>query len=233
MTTKRLLTTEQVSKLNTFRQAIRDGDKTAQKDLDAYLRSFGSEKRIQMTVKNNGQAVLDISKSKGGWPGPYNKDWEKRPLSADMKKATREITQRCAKAKSPVYFLMDISGGDADLGKGIYETECIPGSEAVQKNTKEMDLAFAYLASDDLPLTKRQNHFQWKMLFALTREYVRTTPNATIASDRKECVRILTLRKEKYGFTERHRKGSDFLLQKCSTSDYNWLRKQMGIATVD
>ncbi len=236
MTTKRPLTPEQISKINAYRKAIAGGDKKVLKDLDAYLKSFGSEKHIQMTVKNNGQAILDISKGKGGWPGyPIsNTDWDKRPLSVDMKNATREITQRCSQAKSPVYFQMDITGGDADLGQGSYEIECVPGSEAVQKNTKEMDLALAYLASDDLPLTRRKNNFQWKMLFASTREYVRTTPNATIASDRIECARILTLRKEKYAFTERHRegKGFDFQLQRCATSDYNWIRKGMGISPV-
>ena len=234
MTNTLRLTPEQSAKINAYRKTIADGDKTAIKDLDAYLRAFKKGYRIQMTVKNNGQAFLDLSKGKGGWPGnpASNTNWEKRPVSANMKRATHEVTMRCAKAKSPVYFLMDITGGDADLGKGTYEIECIPGSEAVQKNTKEMELALAYLDSTDLPLTRRQGNFQWKMLFALSREYVRTTPNATIAGDRNECVRILTLRKEKYGFTEKHREGSDFLLQRCATTDYNWLRKGMRIPEV-
>ena len=237
ITMTRQLTPEQILKINAYRKAIAGGDETAKKDMDAYFKAFYKVNRIQMTIKNDGQAVLDISKGAGGWPGyPIgNTDWDKRPLSAEMKNATRKITQRCSQAKSPVYYQVDISDGYAELRNGIYEVECVPGSEAVQKNTKEMDLAFAYLASDDLPLTRRQSSFQWKMGIAMMQEYVRASPNATIASDRIECVRILTLRKEKYAFTEvqREGKGFDLQLQRCATSDYNWVRKRMGIATVN
>ncbi len=217
-------TPDQISKIEVYRQTISGGDKTAKKALRGYTRNLNKNNRMQMFVKDDGQTVLYISNGTGGW--------DKRPLSAEMKSATREITQRCAKAKAPVYFQMDISGGDADLGSGTYEIECLPGAEAVQKNTKEIDLAKAYLASNGLPLSRRQDGFQWRMRFAMMNEYVRTTPNATIASDRNECVRVHSLMKEEYGFTERNRNSADYHLQKCPTTDYNWIRKRMGISEV-
>lgn len=221
-------TPEQISKIETYRQTIAGGDKTAKKGLDAFSGSLNKKNRIQMTVGDNGLAVLDISKGSGGWPGypVTNIDWEKRALSPAMKTALRSITNRCAKEAAPVYYRMDIMGGDADLGKGTYDIECVPGSERVQAKATPIKLAKAYMASEDLPLTQRQNTMQWKLPFAMFQTYVRNTPNASIAGDRAECIRIYTLMKEQYGFTENNRSRADRHLKSCATTDYSWVRKR-------
>lgn len=227
-------TTEQIAKMEAYRQTIAGGDETAKKGLDAYSGSLSKKNRIQVTVRDDGLATLDISKGSGGWPGypATNVDWEKRALSPAMKTALRGVTTRCAKENGPVYFPMDIKGGDADLGKGSYEIECVPGSERTQAKTTFIQLAKAYLASEDLPLERRQGNFKWMMPIAMINSYVKTTPNATIAGDRAECVRIYTLMKEQYGFTERNRKNADHHLKNCATKDYNWVRKRENIAEV-
>lgn len=229
-----LFTPEQIAKTETYRQAIIGGDKTARKNLESYSVNLNTKNRMQLTIGDDGSAILNISKGSGGWPGypKTNTDWEKRSLSAEMASALRNTIQRCSNENSPVYFQTDVNGGDADLGKGTYEIECVPGPEQVQDNTQEIDLAKAYLASNDLPLSKRQGNFQWKMPFAMFETYVRTTPNATIAGDRAECVRIYTLMKEQYAFTERHRKIADHHLESCATKDYNWVRKREKMAEV-
>ena len=227
-------TTEQIDKIVAYRKAVAGGDAALRDGTDGYWMSLSKKNRMQLIVNDEGQGVLDISNGNGGWPGypVTNVDWEMRPLSPAMETSLRGAMQRCAKETTPIYFLMNISGGDPDLGKGNYEIECLPGSERVQAATTSIDLAHAYLASEELPLERRQGNFKWMMPFALFHNYVRTTTNATIAGDRAECVRIYTLMKEKYGFTENSRKSADHHLESCATKDYNWVRKRENLPLI-
>jgi len=190
--------------------------------------------RLQVTVDNQGNAYLEISNTQGGWPGfPVgNVNWEKRPLSADMKRGMNQMMSRCASTKSPFYFLANLSIGDADIQKGTFEVECVAGAKTSRNSVTAMDLAKAYLISDELPLSRRQGNFDWKMSFAMMEDYVVKTPNATIAGDRKECVRILTYLKTNYDFIAANSRGIDSLESKCPTSDYNWMRRRMGVPEI-
>jgi len=67
------------------------------------------------------------------------------------------------------------------MGNGDFEIECTPGSIASQNRTREKDLAYAWLVSEDIRLERRQSNMGWKMSFALMNEYVQTTQNASIA----------------------------------------------------
>ena len=151
-------TTEQIDKIVAYRKAVAGGDAALRDGTDGYWMSLSKKNRMQLIVNDEGQGVLDISNGNGGWPGypVTNVDWEMRPLSPAMETSLRGAMQRCAKETTPIYFLMNISGGDPDLGKGNYEIECLPGSERVQAATTSIDLAHAYLASEELPLERRQ-----------------------------------------------------------------------------
>ena len=226
-------TTEQIDKIVAYRKAVEGGDTALRDGTPGYWMSLNKKNRMQLIVNDEGQGVLDISKGKGGWPGypVTNTDWEKRPLSSAMETSLRGAMQRCASKTTPIYFLMDITGGDADLGKGTYEIECLPGSERIQAGTTAIDLAKAYLASDELPLERRHQNFDWMMGFAMMYEYVKNTPNATIAKDREACVRINTHLKT-YDFIARNSTGVDNLLGKCAVSDYNWVRERENLPMV-
>ena len=226
-------TTEQIDKIVAYRKAVAGGDAALRDGTDGYWMSLSKKNRMQLIVNDEGQGVLDISNGNGGWPGypVTNVDWEMRPLSPAMETSLRGAMQRCAKETTPIYFLMNISGGDPDLGKGNYEIECLPGSERVQAATTSIDLAHAYLASEELPLEDRQSNFDWKMGFAMMADYVKNTPNATIAKDREACVAIHTHLKT-YDFIARNSTGVDNLLAQCPVGDYNWVRKQENLPLI-
>jgi len=155
-----------------------------------------------------------------------------RPLSAKMQQAMQSIIDRCAKSPGPVYFQMPILDGDADMGQGDFDIECTPGTIATQKRTSAKDLAYAWLASDDIRLERRQSNMGWKMRFALMDEYVLKTQNGSISKDRTECVRIEKLIKEKYSFTEMAKTGQDRMIKNCAEKDYNWIRRRNNIPEV-
>ena len=226
-------TTEQIDKIVAYRKAVAGGDAALRDGTDGYWMSLSKKNRMQLIVNDEGKGVLDISNGNGGWPGypVTNVDWEMRPLSPAMETSLRGAMQRCAKETTPIYFLMNISGGDPDLGKGNYEIECLPGSERVQAATTSIDLAHAYLASEELPLEDRQSNFDWKMGFAMMADYVKNTPNATIAKDREACVAIHTHLKT-YDFIARNSTGVDNLLAQCPVGDYNWVRKQENLPLI-
>jgi len=168
------------------------------------------------------------------WPGypATNSPWETRPLSARMQGAMQDIIDKCARSSVPICFVAPILDGDEDMGRGDFNVECTPGSEATQANTTRRDLAHAWLASEDIPLEKRQSGMGWRMHFALMEEYVSKTQGASLAKDRSACVRHHTLIKEKYTYSDADRAVQDNFLEKCSDADYNWVRRRMGVREV-
>ena len=229
-------TTEQLEKIEAQRQAYAaaQDDKVLKAALDDTFKRTSYKNRFQLIIDDFGVGRMDISLGQGGWPGypKINTGWLKRDLSADMQRGLRDIIKRCASELGPVYYYSDITDGDADIGKGTFEVECIPGSETTLKNISSTDLAYAYLNSEDLPLERRQNNFQWMIGFAMMNEYVENTPNATLADDRAACVRMNTERKNKHAFTENHRQQADHFLGQCAETDYNWVRKRQNIPEV-
>jgi len=218
--------TERIRRL-TMRKFV-GGNKEAMKDLDDSAAKMNFMNRYQVSISRGGEGVVEISKGNGGWPGypKINVDWIKRPLSSEMQAGLKSLLSRCAASKAPVYYMATTIQGDADIGKGTFEVECVPGVESKRSQYNKIDLAEAFLASEDIPLDKRHSTFAWKMPFALFETYVVTTPNATIADDRAECVRIYTLMKTKYGFTENNIARADYQLGQCPEKDYNWVRKR-------
>ena len=229
-------TTEQLEKIEAQRQAYAaaQDDKVLKAALDDTFKRTSYKNRFQLIIDDFGVGRMDISLGQGGWPGypKINTGWLKRDLSADMQRGLRDIIKRCASELGPVYYYSDITDGDADIGKGTFEVECTPGSETTLKNISSTDLAYAYLNSEDLPLERRQNNFQWMIGFAMMNEYVENTPNATLADDRAACVRMNTERKNKHAFTENHRQQADHFLGQCAETDYNWVRKRQNIPEV-
>jgi len=227
-------TNEQLAEIETHRWAVAGGNEDAKKDLKTAASNVNFMNRHQISISSAGEAFVEISKGNGGWPGfpARNTDWIKRPLSSEMKQGVKSTMSKCAASKGPVYFTTTITQGDADIGKGTFEVECVPGGESKRAQYNKIDLAEAFLASDTLPLSTRQNNFQWRYAFARFETYVITNPNTTIARDRAECVKIYTELKQNYGFTERHRKGADHHLGRCATIDYNWVRKRENIPEV-
>jgi len=207
---------------------------TARKDLQAASVNLNFMNRYQVSISRTGEGLVEISKGNGGWPGYplLNTDWIKRPLSAEMKAGLKAAITRCAASKAPVYFMTTTSRGDEDIGKGTFEVECVPGSEKKRAKYNKIDLAEAYLNSESLPLDKRHSEINWRMPFALFETYVKTNPNATIADDRAECVRIYSLMKTEYGFTDNIIKSANYQLGTCVTKDYNWVRKRENIPEV-
>ena len=229
-------TTEQLEKIEAQRQAYAaaQDDKVLKAALDDTFKRTSYKNRFQLIIDDFGVGRMDISLGQGAWPGypKINTGWLKRDLSADMQRGLKDIIKRCASELGPVYYYSDITDGDADIGKGTFQVECIPGSETTLKNISSTDLAYAYLNSEDLPLERRQNNFQWMIGFAMMNEYVENTPNATLADDRAACVRMNTERKNKHAFTENHRQQADHFLGQCAETDYNWVRKRQNIPEV-
>lgn len=221
-------TDEQLAEIEKQRQAIVKGNDEAKKALDNAASKVNYMSRYQVSISSYGDGVVEISKGNGGWPGfpALNTDWIKRPLSADMKSGLSSTMSKCAAFSKPVYFSTTISQGDDDINKGTFEVECVPGDKRERSKYNKIDLAEAYLKSDELPLDKRHSTIAWKMPFAMFETYVVTTPNATIADDRAECERIYTLMKTKYGFTKNNIAGAEYQLGRCAEKDYNWVRKR-------
>ncbi len=224
-------TPEQIVKTEARRQSVNKKEDGAMKKLNGTFANILRNNRYQVIISDDGFGSLKISKGQGGWPGypKINTDWLSRPMSADMHNSLKAIFKRCAAAAVPVYFLAVTQGGDSDIGQGDYEVECVPGTAAQQKNVSGIDLANAMLASSDFSLRRRQAGFGWRMPISVIKEYVKTTPNATIAGDRLECVRIHTSMKQKYAFMQG---SSDRHLEKCATTNYNWVRKGDNIPAV-
>lgn len=222
--------TEQLEKIEEQRQAYATSkdDKILKTAMDDTFKRTSYKNRFEVTIDDFGVGRMEISLGQGGWPGypAKNTGWLKRDMSADMQRGLKAITKRCSSELGPVYFNSDITEGDADIGKGTFEVECVPGTQQVLENTSRRDLAYAYLKSDDLPLEKRQNNFQWMIGFVMMDEYVKNTPNATLADDRAACIRMNTERKNKHAFIENHRQQADHFLEKCPETDYNWVRKR-------
>jgi len=229
-------TPEQIEKIQTQREAYasKKADKNALKALDGTFARRNFLNRLQVTISDDGTGLVEISKGQGGWPGyPItNTGWIKRPLSVHMQKGLKDIMEKCASASGPVYFNADMLEGDGDIGKGTFEVECLLGLEVNRSYISDLDLAYAYLASDELPLEKRQGNFQWKYAFATFQAYVKNNPNTTIARDREVCTEIYNTLKRDYGFTENHKSRSDHHLQYCATTDYNWFRKRENMSEV-
>jgi len=229
-------TTEQLEKIQTQREAYAasDNDKILKTAMDDTFFKAAYKNRFELTIDDIGVGQLKISLGHGGWPGypAINTGWLKRDLSADMLKGLKDIIKRCSSESGPVYFSADITDGDADIGKGTFEVECVSGTQHVLENISRTDLAYAYVESDDLPLEQRQNSFQWMIGFAMMDEYVKNTPNATLADDHAACIRMNTERKNKHAFNDKHRKSADYFLNKCAETDYNWVRKRENIPEV-
>lgn len=223
-------TTEQLEKIQKQRKAYvtSDDDKILKMAMDDTFFKASFKNRFELTIDDLGIGRLKISLGQGAWPGypATNTGWLKRDMSADMERGLKDVIKRCSSALAPVYFNSDITEGDADIGKGTFEVECVPGTAQILKNTSELDLAYAYLNSDDLPLQTRQNNFQWKIGFAMMNEYVKNNPRATLADDITACIRMNTERKNKHAFNERHRKQADHFLSQCPDANYNWVRKR-------
>ena len=226
-------TTEQLEKIDEqrFAYAASGEDKLLKAALDDTFKKISYKNRFEVMIDDIGVGRLEISLGQGGWPGypATNTGWLKRDMSVDMQRGLKDIIKRCSSESGPVYFNADITEGDADIGKGTFEIECVPGTQQALKNTSRTDLAYAYLKSDDLLLEKRQNNFQWMIGFAMMYEYVKNTPNATLADDHTACVRMNTERKNKHAFTENHRQQADHFLERCHETDYNWVRKRFNM----
>jgi len=224
-------TNEQIAEIEKQRQAVVAGNDEAKKALDNAASKVNHMSRYQVSISSYGDGIVEISKGNGGWPGypATNTGWIKRPLSTQMKTGLASTISRCAAFSKPIYFSETISQGDADINKGTFEIECVPGDKRERAKYNKIDLAEAFLASEDIPLNKRHSTIAWKMPFALFETYVVTTPNATIADDRAECVRIYTLMKTKYGFTENNIARANYQLEQCAKKDYNWVRKRENI----
>lgn len=227
-------TTAQLDAFTASRKRLIKNDSTASGAFDGEYINVSYYNRFEVVVKDSGQALMNISRGTGGWPGypANNTQWDTRPLSAKMQKGMVRILDRCARSSGPVYFLMPITDGDEDMGRGDFEIQCTPGSEAVQKRTKRRALAQAWLASDDIRLERRQSNMDWIMSFALIGEHVAKTQGASIEKDRAACVKIHTLIKEKYTFSDTDRASQDAMIAKCATKDYNWVRRRENIPEV-
>lgn len=226
-------TTEQLALIDKQRFAYaeaKDGKRLKEAMDDTFFK-LSYKNRFQLLVDDDGEGHMQISLGQGGWPGfpASNNKWLKRSLSEDMKAGLSHIIDKCSSSYGPVYFNSDISEGDADIGKGTFLVECIPGQARTRKTVTEKDLAKAYLASSDLPLAKRQEGFGWRMRFALMYEYVDNNPGATLADDKAACIRINTDMKTQHAFSDNDRKSADHFLSRCADTDYNWIRKRTNL----
>ena len=227
-------TPAQIAKIETQRQYYVSGDKSRINDINTSMANINRKNRFQVTISGNGDGLVEISKGRGGWPGfpKSNTDWEKRTLSVDMQRGLAAVLQRCAASDKPIHFMALLDDGDNDIGKGDFEVGCVPGTMNERAKLTYKDYAQAYLSSDDLPLEHRQNMANLTANFGMLSEYVLTTPNATIAQDRIECIKIHEKTKKDYGLTQRLRESSDRHLAKCPTTDYNWIRRRENIPEV-
>lgn len=221
-------TPAQIAKIETQRQAYVSGDEGSIDDLSKSMVNINHNNRFQVTISVNGDGLVEVSKGRGGWPGfpKSNTDWGKRNLSVDMQRGLDAIMKRCAASDRPIHFMATLNDGDGDIGKGDFEVGCVPGSHSQRAQLTYVDYAQAYLESTDLPLEHRQNLANLTANFGMISEYVLTTPNASITQDRDECVKIHEKTKKEYGFTQSLRESSDRFLAKCSTANYNWIRKR-------
>ena len=109
---------------------------------------------------------------------------------------------------------------------------CVPGIDSQRAKMTYVDEAQAYLVSEDLSLEHRQNMANLTANFGMISTYVKNSPNATVAQDRIECVKIHEKTKKDYGFRQDLREGSDRFLASCPTTDYNWIRRRENIPEV-
>lgn len=227
-------TPAQIAKIEIQRQAYVSGNKGSVDDLNKTMANINYNNRFQVTILANGDGLVEVSKGRGGWPGfpKSNTDWGKRTLSIDMQRGLDAIIKRCAASDRPIHFMATLNDGDADIGKGDFEVGCVPGTDSQRAQLTYVDYAQAYLESNDLPLEHRQDLAYLTAHFGMLSEYVLTTPNSTITQDRIECVKIHEKMKKEYGFTQSLRESSDRFLEKCSTTNYNWIRKRENIPEV-
>jgi len=226
---------DEIKRVEKFRQAWIDGDSDADRHLKLVAPDKEYKRMFQVSISDAGIASLTVSESGSGWPDPLRSNkrvWDTRELSTEMRRSLKGIFDTCASYSAPIYFEGNMFEGDADLAKGTFEVQCLPGREAVRNRVTDIELAHVYLKSEGLPLEKRQDYFQWKIGFAMMDEYVKNNPNATFQQDRAACVRMNTERKEKHAFTEAHKKAADHFLAKCDETDYNWVRKRLNLPEI-
>ena len=222
-----------IDEVDVARKAYVKGDKTALKTINHLMAENTRKNRFQLIITDHGQTQFDISDGQRGWPGfPVTAPaWERRPLSQDMQNALKNIIKQCRTKSSPEYFRANLMEGDIDIGKGSYFIECINGPKNIRDEYSDVDLVKAYLASGGLPLSEREQNFDYRMGFAMLGGYVKTQKNATIEDDRKACVRIYEHLKS-YDFVAKNSEGIDRLLAKCSTTNYNWVRRRHGVPEI-
>lgn len=227
-------TPAQIAKIETQRQAYTSGDESSIDDLNKSMANINHNNRFQVTISENGDGLVEVSKGRGGWPGfpKSNTDWGTRTLSVDMQRGLDAVMKRCAVSDRPIHFMATLNDGDGDIGKGDFEVGCVPGTQSQRAQLTYVDYAQAYLESNDLPQERRQNLANLTANFGMLSEYVLTTPNATITQDRIECVKIHEKTKKEYGFTQSLRESSDRFLAKCSTTNYNWVRRRENMPEV-
>ena len=227
-------TAQNVDDVDKHREAAVGGNKNAIKQIKDSLSKSFYKNRFQLEISDNGIANLKVYEAELDWldGGRRHQTWTERPFSADMQRGLKDIMNRCAAESGPVYFNANMLEGDGDIGKGQFEVTCVPGIEVVRNQLTAVDMAHAYLASDDLPLDKRQDYFPMRMSFALMEDYVTNTPHATFADDRTACVNLNTDLRDKHSFTERDREVATQLLSKCPDTNYNWIRKRVNIPVI-
>lgn len=223
-----------------FSLAIFDGiDRSDQNELQRLTDIDSQRRRFQVTVTDQGQTHIFTQVWASGWPGHPAADdnWSKRSVSREMRQEIDRIINRCAASKSANYFFghltLDELNTETGVGPGGYEVECVPGTKQARKSVTDIELAKAYLAADELPLSDRHGNFDWKMSFAMMEDYVVKNPNATLEDDRKACVRIYNYLLDNYDFIGQDPKsGTRALLKKCPSANYNWFRKKAGIPEI-
>ena len=227
-------TNEQLETVQALRQSRAQSEPGADKAIRDGFINMTYFNRYEARINDTGQGTLFISKGSGGWPGfkSPESNWVQRPMSRDMRRGLKSIIDTCAKSSGPVYFRDVTVEGDADVGRGNYQIECTPGNATVRANTSSIDLANAWLTSGDIPLSDRQAGIAWRMGFALMDEYVASNVEHSIAADRAACIRIQTKIRDSYRYDDAGREGSNRLLEKCPTGDYNWVRRRLNIPEI-
>ena len=221
------------NKIETARKAYKGGDTSSAKTISGIVIETNKRNRFQFAINDQKQASFMTYKNQAsgiGYPLD-NVSWDERPLSNSIRQAINGAMRRCESAKSPSYFMANINSNDTVLGQGEFEVECILGSESTQKDATNIELAKAYLASDELPLAKRQSVFQFMMMFAKMDDYVRLNPSATFADDRAACVKIYTDLKQ-YDFIAKAPDGMNRMLENCPNTNYNYRRRRAGLPEI-
>lgn len=227
-------TTDQLNTFTAARKRLVEIDPSAAAAFNGDYINISYYNRFEVVVKDNGQALMNISRGTGGWPGQpvINTQWDTRPLSAEMQAGMRAALDKCASRSEPFYFHAAILDGDPDMGRGNFEIECTPGSEVKQARLSNRDLAQAWLRSDDIRLDRRQSNMDWKMSFALIEEHVAKTNGASLAADRIACVEINETIRDEYSFSDSDRAARDKSISECGEVDYNWVRRRMNVPEV-